>query len=265
MVEIIKRFGINDNPLAVHSIVLGALETTLSRMTVAYSIIANKGRRVEPHYIELIKDRKGNVIYKRDYTDCSECKSYMIDDDGQIIPPRIFTKKSAIVTDDASNYQITSLMMGGIQRGTGQRAKRIKKIIAGKTGTTNLAKDAWFMGFTPKIVVGTYIGYDNPRSLGKRASGASVALPVFVHFMKNGYKDIPSIDFVVPKSINLAYVNHETGKPSSEKGAILEAFKVNDYNPMFEDTEQFINNLPDQSEHDPFTKIQEQDTSQELY
>ncbi len=263
--EIVKRFGINDNPLAVHSIVLGTLETTLSRMTMAYSAIANNGRKVEPHYIELIKDRKGNVLYKRDYTDCSECKSYMIDDEGKIIPPRIFKKKGTMLTDAASNYQIISLMMGGTQRGTGRRAKHIKKIIAGKTGTTNLAKDTWYMGFTPKIVVGTYIGYDNPRSLGNNVSGASVALPVFVHFMETGYKDAPSIDFVVPKSIKLAYVDYETGKPSSEKGAILEAFKINRYNPMLEDLEQSINGLEDGTTHDPFTKIQDQDTSHELY
>ncbi len=263
--EIIRRFGVNDNPLAVHSIVLGAIETTLARMTLAYSIIANGGRKVDPHYIELIKDRKGNVIYKRDYTECPECRVYKLDEEGKIMPPKIKATKGQIITDDASNYQITSLMMGGIQRGTGQGAKHIKQIIAGKTGTTNKAKDAWFMGFTPKVVVGTYIGYDNPKSLGNRASGASIALPVFVNFMQNGYKDMPSVDFIVPDSIMLASVDYDTGKSSTEKGAIIEAFKVNNFNPMFENLEKDAQESVEQNDNDPFAKIQEYDTSQELY
>jgi penicillin-binding protein 1A len=225
--EIIKRFGINDNLSFAPSIVLGAIETTLARMTLAYGIIANGGRKLETHYIELIKDRKGNVIYKRDYTDCPECKNYSLDDEGHIIPPIINFPKGEVIIDDASNYQIISIMMGGIQRGTGSSAKHLKPIIAGKTGTTNDAKDTWFMGFTPKMIVGTYIGYDNPRSLGKRASGASVALPVFINFMENGYKDIPSLDFIVPDSIRLESIDYETGKPSDKKGAIIEAFKIN--------------------------------------
>ncbi len=259
--ETIKRFGINDKPMLVHSMVLGALETTLSRMTIAYSILANNGYKVEPHYIELIKDRKGNVIYKRDYTECPECRSYLLDEEGKILPPNIESIKGHIVTDEASSYQITSLMIGGVQRGTSRGAKHIKQIIAGKTGTTNKSKDAWFMGFTPKIVVGTYIGYDIPESLGERASGASIALPVFVDFMKNGYKDMPSVDFVVPKSVMLAMVDYNTGKLSTEKGAIIEAFKMNDYNLMFENPRKNIFT----KEHDPFAKIQEQDNSQEIY
>ena len=156
-------------------------------------------------------------------------------------------------------------MIGGIQRGTSQGVKHLKKIIAGKTGTTNKAKDTWFMGFTPKIVVGTYIGYDNPRSLGKRAYGATVALPVFVNFMENGYKDAPSIDFVVPESINLVSIDYDTGKPSLEKGAILEAFKADNYEAV-RDEAILDSQLESQSEdHDPFTKIQDHDSSQELY
>jgi penicillin-binding protein 1A len=261
--DTIKRFGINDNPKVVPSMVLGALETTLSRMTIAYSIIANNGRQVEPHYIELIKDRKGNVIYKRDYTECPECKAYMLDNEGKILPPDITVPPGRAITDEASSYQITSLMMGGIQRGTGRGAKNVDQIIACKTGTTNKAKDAWFMGFTPKIVVGTYVGHDIPKSMGKRVSGASIALPIFVHFMQNGYKDEPSVDFIVPDSIALSMVDYITGKPSTEKDAILEAFKVNNYNPA-------LNVVPNevtrsQQEHDPFANIQKQDTSQELY
>ncbi len=260
--DTMKRFGINDNPRVVPSIVLGALETTLSKMTIAYSIIANNGRQVEPHYIELIKDRKGNVIYKRDYTECPECKSYMLDNDGKILPPAITTPQGRSITDEASSYQITSLMMGGIQRGTGRGAKQVTQIIAGKTGTTNKAKDAWFMGFTPKIVVGTYVGHDTPKTMGKRVSGASIALPIFVHFMQNGYKDEPSVDFIVPDSIILGMVDYNTGKPSTEKDAILEAFKINGYNPALDDSPELIEGQL--LEHDPFANIKKENTSQDV-
>jgi penicillin-binding protein 1A len=232
-------------------------------MTIAYSIIANNGRQVEPHYIELIKDRKGNVIYKRDYTECPECKAYMLDNEGKILPPDITVPPGRAITDEASSYQITSLMMGGIQRGTGRGAKNVDQIIAGKTGTTNKAKDAWVMGFTPKIVVGTYVGHDAPKSMGKRVSGASIALPIFVHFMQNGYKDEPSVDFIVPDSIALGMVDYATGEPSIEKDAILEAFKVNHYNPALKAVPNEVVRV--QQEHDPFANIQKQDTSQELY
>jgi penicillin-binding protein 1A len=267
--ETFKRFGINDNPSPkIHSIVLGALETTLERMTMAYSIIANKGRKVTPHYIELIKDRKGNVLYRRDYTECMECKEYKHDETGNALLPIIPVSSGHIITDDATDYQITSILMGAIQRGTGQAAKIIPKVIAGKTGTSNEGKDTWFIGFTPRIVVGTYIGYDIPRSLGKSATGATVALPIFINFMNNGYKDIESVDFEIPKSINLIPVNYDTGKPSTEKGSIIEAFKANYY-----DTE--LKNLESKTQledfFDPFSKIQDniilpkEDPSEEIY
>ena len=267
--ETFKRFGINDNPSPkIHSIVLGALESTLERMTMAYSIIANKGRKVTPHYIELIKDRKGNVLYRRDYTECIECKEYKRDEAGNALLPVIPVSSGHIITDDATDYQITSILMGAIQRGTGQAAKIIPKVIAGKTGTSNEGKDTWFIGFTPRIVVGTYIGYDTPRSLGKSATGATVALPIFINFMNNGYKDIESVDFEIPKSINLIPVNYDTGKPSTEKGSIIEAFKANYY-----DTE--LKNLESKTQledfFDPFSKIQDniilpkEDPSEEIY
>ncbi len=266
--ETFRRFGINDNPSTkVPSIVLGALETTLERMTIAYSVIANKGRKVTPHYIELIKDRKGNILYRRDYAECSECKNYQHDAAGNPLPPKTPLSLGHIVTDEATSYQITSILTGAIQRGTGQGAKTIPKIIAGKTGTSNDGKDTWFVGFTPKMVVGTYIGYDIPRSLGKSATGATVALPVFINFMNNGYKNIESVDFEVPKSINLISVNYDTGQPSTEKGSIIEAFKANYYD---KNLKNFEKNQQDNS-HDPFAKIRDntlperEDSSDEVY
>lgn len=292
--ETFQRFGINDNPSKVPSIVLGALETTLERMTMAYSAIANRGRKTTPHYIELIKDRKGNVLYRRDYAECSQCKDFRRDTNGAPLPPEIPVSLGQLITDEATSYQITSILMGAIQRGTGQAAKSIPKVIAGKTGTSNDAKDTWFIGFTPRAVIGTYIGYDTPRSLGRKVSGATFALPVFIKFMNDGYKDIPSVDFVVPDSISLVPVNYETGQVFSGKGAIMEAFKNENYHTVKQqDTsglqqeetgtwqsqpEQFRSEQlgpekpveeDDDKEYDPFSKLhnedKEHDHSDEVY
>lgn len=229
--ETFKRFGINDNPSEeIPSIVLGSLETTVKRMTIAYSIIANKGKKVAPHYIELIKDRKGKILYRRNQNECNECKNYQYDKSKNPLPPIIPFPLSHVITNEETSYQIISILMGVIQRGTGRKANRISQIIAGKTGTSNDGKDAWFVGFTPEITIGTYIGYDIPKSLGNKATGSSIALPIFVHFMEKGYKDIRSIDFEVPKSIDLISIDYNTGKPSIDQGSITEAMKTADTN-----------------------------------
>ena len=257
---LIRRFGITDSPKVVHSIVLGAMETTLEKMTIAFSIIANGGKGVEPQFIELIKDRKGNVIYKRDYTECPECKSNTALSTNNIEAPTINKTESPVIIDEATNYQMISLLTGSVQRGTGVGAKSLPYTIAGKTGTTNKAKDVWFVGFTPKIVVGTYIGFDNPKSLGNSAFGSTYALPVFVHFMTNGY-NFPSVDFAVPNSIRLESIDYETGKPSSAPGAIIEALKVNGYNPKISPKNEEAANEP----VSPITNMEDLDNSEEIY
>ena len=258
---LIRRFGITDSPKVVHSIVLGALETTLEKMTIAFSIIANGGKKVEPQFIELIKDRKGNVIYKRDYTECPQCKSNNTTDSiDNSQAPTINKPDLPVIIDEATDYQMISLLMGSVQRGTGVGAKNLPYVIAGKTGTTNKAKDVWFVGFTPKIVVGTYIGFDNPKSLGNTAFGSTYALPVFVHFMTNGY-NFPSVDFTIPNSIRLESVDYDTGKPSSAPGAIIEAFKVNGYNPKISPRNEEAINEP----VSPITNMEDLDNSEEIY
>ena len=225
--EIIKRFGINHEPPKLYSMVLGSIETTLEKMTSAYATIANSGRKVMPHFVELVKDRNGKVLYRRDDRYCENCKvtdNHLEDSE----PPQIALKTERIITDEASAYQITSMLTGAIERGTGVAAKKLGKIIAGKTGTTNDSKDTWFVGYTPRIIVGTYIGYDTPKDLGKRATGSNVALPVFIHFMENAYTDIPSLAFKVPQSVRLVSIDPKTGTNMSGKGSIIEVFKVND-------------------------------------
>ena len=207
--------------------VLGSIETTLEKMTSAYATIANEGRKIVPHFVELVKDRNGKILYRRDDRYCENCKvpdSYLEDSE----PPQVPLKLERMITDEASAYQITSMMAGAIERGTGQAAKKLGKIIAGKTGTTNDSKDTWFVGFTPRIIVGTYIGYDSPKDMGKRDTGSTVALPVFINFMEQVYTDIPSLEFKVPESIRLVPIDPRTGTNMSGKGSILEAFKIND-------------------------------------
>ena len=258
---LIRRFGITDSPKLVHSMVLGAIETSLDKMTIAYGIIANGGKKIEPQFIELIKDRKGNIIYKRDYTECTHCKKYGTKQElKDELPPHVHKPAANILIDEATNYQVISLLKGGIERGTGFAAKSLPYIIAGKTGTTNQAKDVWFVGFTPKLVVGTYLGYDNPKSLGDKAFGSVYALPVFVHFMNNGYK-FPSRDFDVPDSIRFEYVDPNTGEPSVEQNAITEAFKIDGYDPNI----SLKNDEAIEGHISPITNMEELDNSDEVY
>jgi penicillin-binding protein 1A len=219
--ELIKRFGINANPPHYPSMCLGALETTLDRMLSAYSAIANGGFKVMPQYIEMIKDSNGNTIYKRDSGVCTNCD---VMQDGESSLPIVRTNENIRLSDEASIYQINSLMQGVMERGSGASARKLGKIMAGKTGTTNDSMDTWFNGLTPKLATVIYIGHDTPKDLGKRASGATVALPVFINFMEHGYKE-PSLPFKKPSTIVEIKIDPATGKPSDEPGAILEDFK----------------------------------------
>ncbi|XVN42910.1 MAG: penicillin-binding protein 1A [Candidatus Rickettsia vulgarisii] len=227
--EMMKRFGVNDEPKKVFSMVLGALESTLERMTSAYATIANSGKKVTPHFVELIKDRNGRIIYRCDDRQCQNCDLRDIEDidSPSIETPIVSAKHEQQILDEATNYQVTSILMGAVQRGTAVGAKKLGKIIAAKSGTTNDSKDTWFVGFTPKIVVGTYIGYDIPKDMGKTATGSSVAMPVFVNFMENAYADVASLDFKIPEGIKLMPVDRRSGRITSG-GDIMEAFKVND-------------------------------------
>lgn len=258
IVDIIKRFGINNEPRKVYSMVLGSIETTLSRMTNAYAIIANSGKKVEPHFVELIKDRNGKIIYRRDDRECLSCN---VSDSGLDTAILEIPKEDIYrVTDEASDYQITSFLTGAIDRGTGYAAKKLGKIIGGKTGTSNDSKDTWFIGFTPKIVVGSYVGYDTPKELGKRATGSNVVLPIFIDFMSNAYKDEPVLPFKVPDSIKLIAVDRATGK-ITPSGAVIEAFKVN--NVQMLENEDMIDNH-DNSDIFDYVPSKE-DQSQEIY
>lgn len=200
--EIVKRLGINDDPKRVYSMILGALETTLDRVTTAYAVIANGGTKIKPQFIELIQDSSGKIIYRRDAGECRNCNTESI--------PQISYPEHVRLIDHYSCYQINLMLQGSVERGTSRGALKIGKIMGGKTGTTNESMDTWFVGFTPNIVVGSYVGFDTPKTLGKTATGATVVLPIVVDFMTNAMKDIPSIPFDFSEDIKSQTHRHNT-------------------------------------------------------
>lgn len=196
--EIIKRFGINESPRMFYSMILGALETTLDKMTSAFAVMANGGFKVEPQFIELIKDSNGKVIYRRDAGVCNTCT---VSDATRAELPEVSYLEHVRILDVSIAYQINSMMQSNVSLpfATGRKAQALGKIVGGKTGSTNDSKDVWFEGFTPDVVVGTYIGYDNPKALRKNDTGGTVALPIFVDFMAKAMADVPSKPFYFPE------------------------------------------------------------------
>jgi penicillin-binding protein 1A len=236
VVDVIKRFGVNDNPQKIYSLVLGSTETTLTRLVTSYAIMANGGKKITPSMIEKIQDRNGITIYRRDKRKCDNC--FVSDVNGSVekdinnIAIPFLDESREAVTDSATAYQITSMLQGVVERGTAARAKSIGKIIAGKTGTTNSSYDSWFVGFSPDLVAGVYVGFDTPKSLGSNETGSSVALPIFIDFMKQALKDKASTPFRVPNSVKFVKIDRATGKfpgPNTAKDQVFfEAFKLDD-------------------------------------
>ncbi|WP_153768878.1 penicillin-binding protein 1A [Labrenzia sp. CE80] len=221
--EYAKRFGIYDNMLPVLSMSLGAGETTVMRMTAAYATIANGGRKIRPTLIDRIQDRYGRTIFKHDSRICDGCTQ---DDwDGQVEPTLIDDREQ--ILDPMTAYQITSMMEGVVQRGTATSVRAVGRPVAGKTGTTNDEKDAWFMGYTPDLAVGVFVGYDTPKPMGRGATGGQVAAPIFTEFVKAALDAKPPVEFRVPKGLQLIPINRRTGlrAAAGTPGTILEAFK----------------------------------------
>jgi penicillin-binding protein 1A len=259
LTEVIKRFGISQNPGKNLSLSLGAEDTTLLDMTNAYAILVNYGQKITPVMIESIQDKYGKTIFRRDNAQCDNCS--MQDELDGYFPPPIVTRESEAITDPATAYQMISMLEGVVQRGTGRRAKSLPGVIGGKTGTTNDSKDAWFIGFSPDIVVGTYVGYDHPRSLGENESGATAALPIFVNFMSRYLKNKPKIPFRIPKGIKIVRIDEITGRPTSTlgRGVIYEAFKSNNLPSVEEETEVLDDNLEDNLDSEIMDNINQDD------
>jgi penicillin-binding protein 1A len=223
--EYAKRFGVYDDMLPVLSMSLGAGETTVLRMTAAYSMFANGGIRIRPSLIDRIQDRWGATIYRHEERLCEGClaQSWNNQDEPRLVDPR------ERVIDPMSAYQMVAMMEGVVQRGTATVLKSLNRTLAGKTGTTNDAKDVWFVGFSPDLAVGVYLGFDKPQSLGGRATAGHYAAPVFRDFMKEALEGKPNLSFRVPPGIKFIRVNASTGQRTnpSDPRAILEPFKPN--------------------------------------
>src|SRR5947199_274287 len=222
--EYAKRFGVYDELPNYLSYALGAGETTVMRMVTAYSMFANGGRRVKSTLIDRIQDRYGRTIFKHDARECRGCDA-PCGWKNQPEPQLVHRREQ--VLDSMTAYQITSMMEGVVHAGTAAPAfAGFGKPIAGKTGTTNDEKDAWFIGFSPDVVVGIYLGYDKPRNLGKGATGGHLAAPIAKDFLKLALADKPAIPFRVPAGIKLIRVDAKSGmRAGPGEGGILEAFK----------------------------------------
>jgi len=221
--EYAKRFGVYDDLPPYLSFALGAGETTVLRMTAAYSMFANGGRRIKPTLIDRIQDRYGHTIYKHDQRECRGCNA----DKWANQPEPTLVDRREQVIDPMTAYQITSMMEGVVQRGTATVVREVGKPVAGKTGTTNDEKDVWFVGFSPDLAVGVYLGFDKPKPLGRGATGGHMAAPIVKEFLKVALADKPAVPFRVPAGIKLIRIDAKSGLrvgPGAEK-VILEAFK----------------------------------------
>jgi penicillin-binding protein 1A len=221
--EYANRFGIVENMPKTLAMSLGAAETTLIRMTTAYAMLVNGGKKITPTLIDRVQDRLGRSIYRHDDRACPDCRADGWHDQG--VPEIADTRQQ--ITDPTSAFQIVSMLRGVVERGTGRRISEIDKPLAGKTGTTNEERDSWFVGFSPDLAVGVFIGFDDPIPLGRHETGSSVAAPVFKDFMEAALANQPAIPFRTPPGIRLVRVNLRTGLPigPGESGVILEAFK----------------------------------------
>ena len=219
-----ERFGLYEKLLPVLPMSLGSGETTVLKMVAAYSVIANGGKQITPSLIDRIQNRYGQTIFKHGGRACPDCVSTGWR--GQDEPEIVDTRQR--VLDPMTAYQITSMMQGVATRGTAAfLGKSLNRPVAGKTGTTNDERDAWFVGYTPDLVAGIYVGFDTPRPMGKGQTGGGLAAPIFERFMSEALADREPSDFQVPEGMTVMAINRRTGMRanSGAAGSILEAFK----------------------------------------
>ena len=239
-VRIAKMLGLNkilklSNKLEIYddipellSVSLGAAETSLLNLTSAYASFANGGNKVNPNLINRIQDRRGKTIFKLENKRCVGCDKFS-NDSNQF--PSIEHDNEKIFSEETA-YQMTSILEGTVLRGTAKKLKDLKVPIAGKTGTTNNNFDAWFIGFTSDLVIGVYVGFDAPKTLGRYETGSKAALPIFKDFVKKVLYKEDFRDFKIPEGIYLTSLNYDTGMKSSlnNKNTIIEALKIKDIN-----------------------------------
>ena len=223
VVNFSKKLGIYENPDELLSISLGSTETTLLKLTSAYSAFVNGGKLVNPIIIDRVQDSEGFTIVNNDKRSCSECKLISFTGDRY---PKIDNNYEQVFSSQTA-YQITSILEGVIHRGTGKKLKNLKLNLAGKTGTTNENTDTWFIGFTSNLVIGVYVGMDSPAPLGKFETGSKTALPIFKNFIEKAVKKSEARPFKVSEGITMMVVDPITGEKASltSKNTIMEAYK----------------------------------------
>ncbi|NNE58754.1 MAG: penicillin-binding protein 1A [Hellea sp.] len=217
-----RRFNIYDDPRPELGWVLGAGETTMLRLATAYSMLVNGGKNIDPFILDRVQDGKGKTIFIKGDTLCDVC---LMDEWDGGPPPELPDIREDVI-DPVTAYQVTFMLQGVVENGTGVIIKSLGRPLGGKTGTTNDYKDAWFMGFSPDLVVGVYVGYDTPRSLNNEA-GSTAAAPIFKEFMQHALKDEPIVPFRIPEGVTFSPINRNTGEPSyiGAPDYILEAFR----------------------------------------
>ena len=230
ILELSKELNIYDDIPELLSVSLGAAETTLLNLTSAYAPFVNGGKKINPKLISRIQDRRGKTIFQEKDRKCIGCDKFF--NDGLELP-KIESINKKIISEETA-YQMTSILQGTVERGTAKKLKSLKVPLAGKTGTTNDNYDAWFIGFSSNLIIGVYIGYDNPKTLGKNETGSKAALPIFKNFVENALFKEDFKDFEIPENIYLTSINYDTGKISAlgDKNSIIESLKKEDINNM---------------------------------
>tara|TARA_B100001057_G_scaffold238754_1_gene239014 strand:+ start:40 stop:2379 length:2340 start_codon:yes stop_codon:yes gene_type:complete len=218
-----KKMNIYNEPEELLSISLGSAETTLLSLTSAYCTFVNGGKLIKPILIDRIQDGEGNTIINNENRKCIDCDKISFTSNEF---PKIKNNYQQIISPQTA-YQLTSLLQGVVERGTGKKLKKLGLNLAGKTGTTNDNTDAWFIGFTSNLVIGVYVGMDNPKPLGKFETGSKAALPIFEEFVKKAIKKSDARPFKVPEDITLMVVDPDTGNKAkfSSKNTIIESYK----------------------------------------
>ena len=249
ILDLSKKLDIYDEIPELLSVSLGAAETTLINLTAAYGSFVNGGKKIEPNLISRIQDRRGKTIFKIENRKCFGCDKFV---EKKIDLPKIENTNDQIFSEETA-YQMSSILSGAVKRGTAKKLRNLQVPLAGKTGTTNENYDAWFIGFSSKLVIGVYIGFDNPKSLGKFETGSKAALPVFKNFVENALFKEDFNDFKIPSNIYLTSLNYDTGLKSSagDKNTIIEALKIKDINNINN------NNLISINDHDTLIKFRQ--------
>jgi len=229
ILKLSKKLNIYNEIPELLSVSLGAAETTLMSLTSAYAPFVNGGKKIDPKLISRIQDRRGKTIFQEKSIKCIGCDKFINNSEAEL--PKIENNSEKVLSEETA-YQMTSILQGAVKRGTAKKLKSLNVPLAGKTGTTNDNYDAWFIGFSSNLVIGVYVGFDNPKTLGKFETGSKAALPIFKNFVEKALYKEDFGEFQIPENIYLTSINYDTGTKAAagEKNVITEALKFRDIN-----------------------------------